>query len=457
MITFVHLSDIHFIDRDHGTQFDLDQQVRRALLEDLERKPADGADYDGVLITGDIAFGGKHEQYKHAQDWINELLERTGAAATNTYMVPGNHDIDREFVKPSLPLWAAHEALRRADDPAVWHDHIYKQLVVDPLRSVLAPLEAYNNFAQGYGCNSGMVKAPAGNEEKPHLAWQRVFEKPLADGWHVRLHGLNSVLISDEGDAPGKMLVSKFQTSHFAHTPGLVDVVMCHHPPEWMMDKADVRNAIRSFAPVALFGHEHTTRIDTDANHVQLFAGAVQPSRRDPEWLPTYHIMRLGVENVGENSELVVQVHTREFDKNNYVFRPRRNQDDQPFEHLRVKLPAWAPPRSATTIPVATDPIHELSSSSDNAMPTAETTTPTTVETAQRELLVHFFRLGTPDRYTAANEAELFRDGDDALHPQAMWAEVFRRASQEGKLAKFWVAVAARTQALKNVKNPFTF
>jgi hypothetical protein len=51
MITFVHLSDIHFSPRDDLSQFDIDQQIRRALLQDLERKPAGGADYDGVLLT----------------------------------------------------------------------------------------------------------------------------------------------------------------------------------------------------------------------------------------------------------------------------------------------------------------------------------------------------------------------------------------------------------------------
>jgi hypothetical protein len=81
---------------------------------------------------------------------------------------------------------------------------------------------------------------------------------------------------------------------------------------------------------------------------------------------------------------------------------------------------------------------------------------PTQTETAKRELLVYFFRLGTPDRYSAANEAGLLRDGDDALPPQAMWAEVFRRATEETQgLVKFWTAVASRTQALKGSPNPF--
>ena len=81
MITLVHLSDIHFSPRDDLSQFDLDQQIRRALLEDLEIKPADGAGYDGLLITGDIAFGGKRDEYVRAQEWLDEVFGRTDTSA----------------------------------------------------------------------------------------------------------------------------------------------------------------------------------------------------------------------------------------------------------------------------------------------------------------------------------------------------------------------------------------
>ncbi|HEY4361438.1 MAG TPA: metallophosphoesterase [Bryobacteraceae bacterium] len=460
MITFVHLSDIHFIDRDLGSQFDLDQQIRRALLEDLELKPADGVDYDGILITGDIAFSGKQEEYRNAQAWLNSVFERTGAAAANTYMVPGNHDVDRSFVEPDLPLWAAHVQLREANNPTVWHDHVYKQLVRDPQRSLMAPLGGYNSFAQGYGCFTGMVKASTeGEPDKPQLAWQRTFEKPLdANGRSVRLHGLNSALISDEADAPAKLLVSQFQTSHFEHTPGVVDVVLCHHPPEWLMDKAALRDALRTFAPVSLFGHEHSTRVVADNKQVQLFAGAVQPSRRDPgDWLPTYHVLQLSVVANGNQSDLLVRIHTREFDKQNFKFRPRPTEEGLSVEEHRLKLPPWPPAPTTTTILVEAGAPTALSSVPVNAPPPVEPTMPTRTETAQRELLVHFFRLNTPDRYAAASEARLLRDGDDSLHPQAMWAEVFRRASKEEHgLADFWAAVAARTPSLKNAENPFT-
>jgi predicted phosphodiesterase len=445
MITFVHLSDIHFSPRDDLSQFDLDQQIRRALLEDLALKPADGADYDGILITGDIAFSGKKAEYKAAQVWLDSVFSTTGASAASTYMVPGNHDVDRAFLEPQFPLWDSHVRLRQAADPVVWRDLIAKQLQRDPLHSMLAPLGGYNDFAQGYECLTTPEK----------LAWQRTFPKTLDDGRPVHLHGLNSALVSDKGDAPGKLLVSEFQTSHFERT-GAVDIVLCHHPPEWLMDKAALRETLRSFAPVALFGHEHSTRAAAEVKQVQLFAGAVQPSRRDPgDWLPTYHIMQLSVESTNQRCELVVRVHTREFNKQNYKFRPRRNEDDEPVDVHRVKIVSWK--GSAAEATVAPSAVSDLCSTI-SVKPSNEPSMPTRTETAQRELLVHFFQLKTPDRYAAANEAGLLRDGDDSLAPQAMWAEVFRRAIEEpSALAKFWTAVASRIPILKDVQNPFIF
>lgn len=447
LVTLVHLSDIHFSERDDLSQFDINQQIRRALVEDLAVKPADGAGYDAVLVTGDIAFSGKQEEYKRAQQWLDEVFIRTGLSPSDTYTIPGNHDIDRGYVEPQFPLWDSHVRLRETADPVIWRDVIATQLQRDPLHTMLAPLTGYNDFAQGYECRT----------EHDKLAWRRTLTKTLEDGRLVRLHGLNSALISDAADAPGKLLVSDFQTSHLEHAHGVVEIAMCHHPPDWLMDKAAVRDVLRTFTPIALFGHEHSTRITMDAKQMQLFAGAVQPSRRDAgDWLPTYHILQLSVAKAGDAPQLVIRVHTREFDKQKFKFRARRGADEQPFEEHRLGLKHWTPEAEAVKIQVASGAGPALSSKESSEMPAADAVMSTSTETAQRDLLVYFFRLRTPERYAAANEAGLLRDGDDTLQPQAMWAEVFRRAIAERQaLTKFWDAVASRTPELKEVSNPF--
>ena len=309
---------------------------------------------------------------------------------------------------------------------------------------MLAPLTGYNDFAQGYACRT----------EPDRLAWCRVLGKTLDDGRPVRLHGLNSALVSDAADAPGKLLVSEFQTSHFERTPGVVDVTLCHHPPEWLLDKGPLRDALRAFAPVALFGHEHSARIVGDVKQVQLFAGAVQPSRRDPDWLPTYHILQLIVQGAEAHPELIVRIHTREFDARLQVppetQRGRRasgctsDQDpdmDAPSHRAYNSLSGW--------------PRFEPCSTPAKDGPFPESPMPTPRDTAQRELLVHFFRLRTPDRYAAANDAGLLRDGDDGQPPDDVGGGFSPCDGRADGPARFWTAVASRTPMLKDTPNPF--
>ena len=172
------------------------------------------------------------------------------------------------------------------------------------------------------------------------LAWSLDFPIPLECDFVVRLHGLNSALISDAADAPNKLLVSEFQTAKLCDTPGVINVVLCHHPPDWLMDKADLRKVLRRFAPVALFGHEHSVRVLPDDKQVQLFAGAVQPPRDEPGWLPTYHILQLEIVGTAAQPELLIRVHTREF--YNYSFRAWRFEDEENVLERRLGVPPYA-------------------------------------------------------------------------------------------------------------------
>jgi hypothetical protein len=75
---------------------------------------------------------------------------------------------------------------------------------------------------------------------------------------------------------------------------------------------------------------------------------------------------------------------------------------------------------------------------------------------ARRKLIVHFFRLGTIDRYNAVMAAGVWEDGDDALDGQARWGRVFERAEKNNKFSVLWKAVAEKDKTLEGQPNPFT-
>ena len=139
MITFLHLSDIHFRNREGGPEFDLDAQLRQPLLDDIKSKPAGGADYNGLLITGDIAFSGKKAEYELAKTWLEQIYTEAGVLPEHTYVVPGNHDVNREMVVPGGGIWNNQAALRNEKDKNIREELLRTQLIRDPVCNPLIP------------------------------------------------------------------------------------------------------------------------------------------------------------------------------------------------------------------------------------------------------------------------------------------------------------------------------
>jgi hypothetical protein len=134
---------------------------------------------------------------------------------------------------------------------------------------------------------------------------------PLDDDVTLRMHGLTSTLLSGaEGrdDTRESLYLSPLQTV-LKPVDGVVNLVLCHHPPDWFMDQDDADDAIRARAEVQFFGHKHRHRIHTDAAYVRFNAGAVNPDRQAVGWDPGYNLVALSVERDGGLARLAVEAH----------------------------------------------------------------------------------------------------------------------------------------------------
>lgn len=442
-LTFLHLSDIHFRHRKGSAQFDLEAQLRKPLLDDIIAKPASGANYDGLLITGDIAFGGKKAEYEIAKQWLEQLYSGAGILPERTYVVPGNHDVNREMVVVNGAIWNNHARLRQTANRVERYELLQTQLTRDPACDPLSVLESYNEFARGYNCRS----------EKDKLAWVEHFPVPLSDGSTLRIHGLNSAINSDEDDDVGKLYLSPFQTQHLSRDANMVDLVLCHHPPHWLLDMADIDGALKSFARVTLFGHEHTHRLQRVEQTVQLFSGAVHPAARDPDWLPTYHIVQLRVQGSGKERKLIVRIFSRELRALNHVFVARSSSTGGEFEERIVDLPEWIAPVETKMATSAANVVCSVPAAMTATM-NNEKQSPQVPPNALRELIVYFHRLSTPIRFRIATDLGLLRDGDD-LPPLKLWDLVFQRAIEENKMHSLWQAVAQFDANFSKRPNPF--
>jgi formylglycine-generating enzyme required for sulfatase activity/predicted MPP superfamily phosphohydrolase/energy-coupling factor transporter ATP-binding protein EcfA2 len=97
-ILILHLSDIHFKNREKEDNKNFRKDVQKKLLEAVKSFGKKEGVPDVVAITGDIAFSGKAHEYEEAKDFFHELKSLL-PAQTLFLAVPGNHDVDREKVK----------------------------------------------------------------------------------------------------------------------------------------------------------------------------------------------------------------------------------------------------------------------------------------------------------------------------------------------------------------------
>ena len=89
-VILVHLSDIHFVKASTVGPDVLDEDVRRELKRDVIALCGTLGSAHGILVTGDIAYSGKSEEYKRAEDWLLELCRETKCDEQNVWMICGS-------------------------------------------------------------------------------------------------------------------------------------------------------------------------------------------------------------------------------------------------------------------------------------------------------------------------------------------------------------------------------
>ena len=442
MLTLLHLSDLHITTKDAGTQFDRDVKIRHALLDDLGIEGR--TNFDAILVTGDVAYHGSSDEFARAKLWFEEVRTKTNSNPEALFVVPGNHDVNQKTVFESSSLWELHQSLRDLKKSPEERLASLEAKLKDPSLDFLAALKEYRAFAHEYGCPTSCQK----------LSWVQILddEKKLEDGSTVRFHGLNSALLSDAADARPNLLLGELQFEHFSPDPRYVNLVLCHHPQNWLIDDNEANDYFRAQAHVLLSGHEHDTRCYNEGGCLRVRAGAIHPNRREERWEPCYHVLRLSVDT-SKGRDLIVQVETRVWRPKDKCFAKYVQGDGSDFHTERIPLKAWTQPAAAPHISTSASPPIPVSSPVEmNDL----TMTRDVFAAARRKLIVHFFRVGTLSRFQAAINAGVWEEGDDAFDGQERWARVFERAEKNEKLKALWDAVAKEDQTLAGQINPFT-
>jgi hypothetical protein len=278
-IAFIHLSDIHF-GQERGADLYIHEDVRECLIKDAHTVVKLYADAItmGVIVTGDIAYAGKHEEYLKAAEWLDRLTQAIGCEKTEVILVPGNHDIDRSAISSGCRLML--DSIM-TNGEAQLNSFLAGELDREVLYSRFSN---YRPFAEGYNCPL---------DKSGGYASDRTFE--LAPGRSLRFIGLNSALICSEKDAEGNLLLGARQHV-LPRNIGEELVVLSHHPLNWLRDSEDARRYVRSRARVFVSGHEHNSSLQVenikDGQDLMLLAsGATTPPKAEAGYGYTYNLL----------------------------------------------------------------------------------------------------------------------------------------------------------------------
>ena len=336
------------------------------------------------------------------------------------FVIPGNHDVDRRVITGSPSTRNAQQAISQA--LAHQRERELRTQFSDPEtgRALFAPLSAYNEFAKLFNCQ---VYPP------DRLYWKQ--DLPLEQDVHLRLHGLTSTLLSGSGgrdDTRESLYLSPLQTV-LDPVDDVVNLVMCHHPPDWFMDQDDVQDAICGRAAIHLFGHKHRQRVTQEPSYIRFAAGAVNPDRYEVGWQPSYNLIRVEVISAGADRALNIEAHLLEWQANPELYRAALTREGEPVVQHRIAIPVRAPGHvmvpSAVTV--------------EDAEPCAEVEADADVEAAMsnestRNLVFRFWNLTISQRREIALRLELIEEDELQLPEPERYGRALLRASERSQL-----------------------
>lgn len=344
----LHISDIHFRAPECTQENDPNRAYRTRMIQDARTRARALGGVDAILVGGDIAYRAAPSEYAAASTWLEQLAKESGCPLERIFVVPGNHDVDRGLISRSRQVRNIHKAIRDAS-PAHRYRELQAQLGEAATgRALFEPLAAYNEFAARFNCQVFHDR----------LAWKQ--DLVLGPGMTLRIHGFTSTLLSGavtDGGQDDKQLslyLSPWQTALLEPDPNTVNLVMAHHPPDWLMDQDEVEDAVHGRAAIHLWGHKHRQRITRDEHYIRLAAGAVNPDAGEPGWHPAYNLIELAVHGFGPDRALHVAAHLLEWQTNPERYRSRQDAEGREvFRHV-IRCPCDdRPPRPAAAVPSA--------------------------------------------------------------------------------------------------------
>lgn len=245
MVRWLHISDVHECDKEN--------YHRKAMYDEIiaaaqERNPKPHL----VFITGDLAFSGIKDEYKSFRTRLFDPLKAALPDGCPIFMVPGNHDVDRNAVTKPRNWIEDREDLKAFQ--AVSSVGLRKRSDM-----LLPRFSAYRKLEQSVSSwKTDWLASEQGS----------VCQIETVDGAKIALVGINTAWLCQDKEDWGKLTAGKDMVDAAlreakAKNPDVV-IVLGHHPLDAMTgelawsDGQRIRRRLEQANALYLHGHLHT-------------------------------------------------------------------------------------------------------------------------------------------------------------------------------------------------------
>lgn len=240
-LTWLHLSDFHLRTKT-GWEQDI---VLETMLRDIRSRFGQQQRPDLIFMTGDIAFAGKEEEYKLAEEFIRKLCAETQLPEGRIFLVPGNHDIDIDLEEDAAH--GARQGLKTANDVARFLGHEGRR------KTLFARQKAFRDFANRVSLPADPIYSASSFSHT-----RTVQIGPI----RVRVLLLDSSWLAGGGTGDAAALsVGERQVIECGKGSGdFLTFALMHHPFSWLkeFEQVAIENRVSSYANICLRGHVHS-------------------------------------------------------------------------------------------------------------------------------------------------------------------------------------------------------
>jgi predicted MPP superfamily phosphohydrolase len=430
-ISFIHLSDIHFV-KSSNNPADIDKDLREAILTDLETNAKQNlSNISGILVTGDIAFSGNKLEYDIAKDYLTRICEIFNIKPSDVYCVPGNHDVNQGAINDSVLIAIAQndvdERITLDDADKAFRNYIDK----NNFSALFQPLNEYNEFAKRFECDIS----------SQNIFWQKCFE--LEENFKLRIVGINSSFLSNKNDHQKDkedrlMYVGQAQIPHYE--TDAATLLMCHHPPECWKFKEDMLQRINKRADIQLYGHMHSQSVEITEKNAILYSGAVHPTRT-VDWLPRYNWLTISGKLENDERVLKIEIYPRclKSDRDSFTIDCTCPSGKNCISH-EINIDRK---RKSTLEDPKVGDIDETNSDLLN-VPILTMENNSTVD--ERQIIYDFYELSWLEQINILTDLCLLLDDDKYSSDSTMLGDAIRRAREQNRL------IELHNEILKQIK-----